>query len=38
MSDKVIGTIITIVVFAAAMYGVRKAGDALRDQIKGGKK
>lgn len=38
MSDKIVGTIVTIVVFAAAMFGVRKAGDALREQIKGGKK
>lgn len=38
MSEKVLGTIIAVVVFAAALYAMRKAGDALRDQIRGGKK
>lgn len=38
MSEKIFGTILAVVVFAIALYAMRKAGDALRDQIKGGKK
>lgn len=38
MSGKVLGTVLTVVVFAAAMWGVKRAGDALRDQIKGPKR
>ena len=37
MSGKVLGTVLAAVVFVAAMWGVKKAGDALRDQIKGPK-
>lgn len=38
MAGKLLGTVLAIVVFLAAMWGVKKAGDALRDQIKGPKR
>lgn len=38
MNERIFGTILVIVVFGLALYAMRKAGDALRDQLKGGKK
>lgn len=38
MAGKLLGTVLAVVVFLAAMWGVKKAGDALRDQIKGPKR
>lgn len=38
MSDKLFGTIAAIVVVAIAAYAMRRAGNVLRDQIKGGRK
>ncbi len=38
MNEKVIATIAAVVIVAAAAYVMRRAGNALRDQIKGGKR
>lgn len=38
MNEKLFGTIATIVIVAAAAYAMRRAGNALRDQLKGGKR
>ena len=38
MNEKIIGTIAAIVIVAAAAYAMRRAGNALRDQLKGGKR
>lgn len=38
MPGKALGTVLAVVVFVAAMWGVKKAGDALRDQIQGPKR
>jgi ABC-type spermidine/putrescine transport system permease subunit II len=38
VSDKVIATIIAVVIVVAAAYAMRKAGNALREQLKGGKR
>lgn len=38
MTDKVVATIAAIVIVAVAAYVMRRAGNALRDQIKGGRK
>ena len=38
MNEKVIATMAAIVIVGVAAYVMRRAGNALRDQIKGGKK
>lgn len=38
MSDKVFGTIAAIVIVIAAAYAMRRAGNALRDTLKDGRK
>lgn len=38
MNEKLFGTIAAIVIVAAAGYAMRRAGNALRDQLKGGKR
>lgn len=38
MSERLFGTIAAIVIVAAAVYAMRRAGNALRDQLKGGRK
>lgn len=38
MNEKLIGTIAAIVIVATAAYAMRRAGNALRDQLKGGKR
>jgi hypothetical protein len=38
VSERAIGTILAVVVFAAALYAMRKAGNALRETLKGGKR
>ena len=38
MNEKIIGTIAAIVIVAAAAYAMRRAGNGLRDQLKGGRK
>jgi hypothetical protein len=35
MSGRVLGTVLAVIVFMAALWGVKKAGDALREQLKG---
>ncbi len=38
MTEKVIATIVAVVIVIAAAYVMRRAGNALREQIKGGKR
>ncbi len=38
MSGKLLGTILAVVVFVAALWLVKRAGNSLRDQIKGPKR
>ena len=38
MNQKVIATVAAIVIVAVAAYVMRRAGNALRDQLKGGKR
>ena len=38
MNEKVIATIAAVVIVAVAAYVMRRAGNELRSQIKGGKK
>ncbi len=38
MSEKVIGTIAAVVIVIAAAWAMRKAGNALRDTLKEGRK
>ncbi len=38
MTEKVVATIAALVIVAVAAYVMRRAGNALRDQIKGGRK
>lgn len=38
MSGKLLGTVLAVLVFAGALWGVKKAGDSLRNQMKGPKR
>lgn len=38
MNEKVIATVVAVVILIGAGYAIRRAGNALRDQIKGGKR
>jgi hypothetical protein len=38
VNEKLFGTIAAIVIVAVAAYAMRRAGNALRDELKGGKK
>ncbi len=38
MNEKLVATIAAVVIVAVAAYAMRRAGNALRDQLKGGKR
>jgi hypothetical protein len=38
VNGRLLGTIAAVVIVVAAAYAMRRAGNALRDQLKGGRK